>query len=85
MAEATGGGRARVFLDSRRTPVKSQPVDSAPAHVAPPTFPRFELHDLFNIARWQHEVPWEPLQPGVDIHRLYGDGREGPTDRKSVV
>lgn len=54
-------------------------MDSAPAPAAPPPYARIELHDLFNIAAWQHDIPWEPLQPGVDIHRLYGDGREGPT------
>jgi anti-sigma factor ChrR (cupin superfamily) len=24
-------------------------------------------------------VQWKPLHPGIDIHRLYGDGREGPS------
>jgi anti-sigma factor ChrR (cupin superfamily) len=24
-------------------------------------------------------LPFEPFRPGVDIHRLYGDGKEGPS------
>jgi anti-sigma factor ChrR (cupin superfamily) len=40
---------------------------------------RLELHNLFNIAQFQDQIPWEPLQDGVEIHRLYGDGAHGPT------
>lgn len=35
------------------------------------------LKDLINIASWQHELPWQPFRPGVDIYRLYGNGEEG--------
>lgn len=38
-----------------------------------------KLNDLFQISGWQHKLPWEPFQPGVDIFRLYGDGETGPT------
>lgn len=37
------------------------------------------LLDLFRIAEWQDELPWQPFRPGVEIHRLYGDGVSGPT------
>jgi anti-sigma factor ChrR (cupin superfamily) len=35
------------------------------------------LKDLLNIAAREDELPWEPFRPGVDIYRLYGNGREG--------
>jgi anti-sigma factor ChrR (cupin superfamily) len=54
-------------------------VELAPASDDAPAYSRIELHDLFNIAEWQDAIAWEPLQDGVEIHRLYGDGREGPT------
>ncbi len=38
-----------------------------------------KLKDLFQIADWQHKLPWKPFQEGVDIYRLYGDGVTGPT------
>ena len=37
------------------------------------------LLDLFKIAEWQDELTWVPFRPGVEIHRLYGDGVSGPT------
>ncbi|HSI15049.1 MAG TPA: cupin domain-containing protein [Chthoniobacter sp.] len=40
--------------------------------------PRLELTNLFNIAEWQHEVPWQPFKEGLEIYRLYGDGQSGP-------
>ena len=43
-----------------------------------PTFPRREVTNLWNIAAWQHQVPWNSFRPGVQIHRLYGDGVSGP-------
>jgi anti-sigma factor ChrR (cupin superfamily) len=36
-----------------------------------------ELKNLFTIAEWQHEIPWEPFRDGIDIYRLYGDHTEG--------
>ena len=36
------------------------------------------LKDLFQIASWQHTLPWSPFREGIDIHRLYGDGASGP-------
>lgn len=37
------------------------------------------LTDLFQITGWQQKLPWKPFQEGVDIYRLYGDGKSGPT------
>jgi quercetin dioxygenase-like cupin family protein len=51
------------------------PVQPDPA----PAYTRITLTDLFNIAKRQHEIAWQPFRDGVDIHRLYGDGIEGPT------
>ena len=39
----------------------------APALDPAPSFPRLELTNLFNIAEWQHEVPWQPFQDGLEI------------------
>jgi anti-sigma factor ChrR (cupin superfamily) len=36
------------------------------------------LRDLIHIRQWQQSLPWQPFQEGVEIHRLYGDGQEGP-------
>lgn len=38
-----------------------------------------KLTDLLNIQQWQNRIPWRPFQPGVEIHRLYGDGESGPS------
>ena len=37
------------------------------------------LKDLFQVEDWQDSMPWKPFREGVDIHRLYGDGKSGPT------
>ena len=52
---------------------------STPALDPAPGFPRLELTNLFNIAEWQHEIPWQPYLDGLEIYRLYGDGIDGPT------
>ena len=38
-----------------------------------------ELTRLFEIARHQDDYPWAYFRENVDIHRLYGDGINGPT------
>ena len=35
--------------------------------------------DLFSIASEPSSLLWEPFRPGVKIHRLYGDGKQGPS------
>ncbi len=37
------------------------------------------LDDLLQVPDWEHRLAWKPFQDGVDIHRLYGDGRTGPS------
>jgi anti-sigma factor ChrR (cupin superfamily) len=44
-----------------------------------PQYPRIEIADLFRLATHPEEIPWQPFQDGVEIHRLYGDGVTGPT------
>lgn len=44
-----------------------------------PLYPRIELRDLFRLAENADDIPWQPFKPGVEIHRLYGDGIAGPT------
>jgi anti-sigma factor ChrR (cupin superfamily) len=46
---------------------------------AAPAFPLVEIRDLFQPAEWEDRIPWKPFRPGVEIHRLYGDGTNGPT------
>ncbi len=36
------------------------------------------IPDLLRISEWHHRFAWRPFTRGVEIHRLYGDGREGP-------
>jgi anti-sigma factor ChrR (cupin superfamily) len=38
-----------------------------------------KIHDLLRISDWHARLAWRPLSQGVEIHRLYGDGRTGPT------
>ena len=38
-----------------------------------------DLPDLFQVEKWQDEIPWQPFVNGAETHRLYGDGKEGPT------
>jgi anti-sigma factor ChrR (cupin superfamily) len=35
--------------------------------------------DLAHPGKWQAGLPWKPFHQGVEIHRLYGDGLEGPS------
>ncbi|MEL6355237.1 MAG: cupin domain-containing protein [Cyanobacteria bacterium J06627_28] len=37
------------------------------------------LPDLFSLASKPDSVAWQPFRPGVEIHRLYGDGAQGPS------
>jgi quercetin dioxygenase-like cupin family protein len=54
-------------------------LSAAIVALLPEPYQRIELHDLFNIAVRQHEIPWERFNDSVDIHRLYGDGKIGPS------
>lgn len=38
-----------------------------------------KLTDLFQVSGWQHRIPWKPFLDSVEIYRLYGDGKTGPT------
>lgn len=37
------------------------------------------IDNLFQIADWQHKLHWQAFREDVDIFRLYGDGKTGPT------
>lgn len=56
-------------------------MEPAPEPQLEPLAPyaRTEIAHLFDIATRQDEIPWEQFQDGVDIHRLYGDGMDGPS------
>lgn len=41
--------------------------------------PTIELSGLFEMARNHDSLTWDYFRDGVDIHRLYGDGRVGPS------
>lgn len=34
--------------------------------------------DLLALADNPDRLTWQPFRPGVEIHRLYGDGQQGP-------
>lgn len=36
------------------------------------------LTDLLTLAQEPERLSWDPFRPGVTIHRLYGDGKNGP-------
>lgn len=35
--------------------------------------------DLLSLAENSDAFTWQPFRPGVTIHRLYGDGQQGPS------
>jgi anti-sigma factor ChrR (cupin superfamily) len=39
---------------------------------------RILLTDLFGPDQDFARYPWQPFRPGVEIHRIYGDGERGP-------
>jgi anti-sigma factor ChrR (cupin superfamily) len=51
---------------------------TAAVNIAGP-YRTIELRDLFRVEEWQDEIPWQPFVNGAEIHRLYGDGKAGPT------
>ena len=50
-----------------------------PEHDPAFTFPCIQLNDVFNLASRLDDIEWSPFRDGVEIHRLYGDGINGPT------
>lgn len=63
----------RVGLNLSVDPAQASPISP------PKSSSRIEIPNLFSVAEWQHQLPWKPFRPGVEIHRLYGDGVSGPT------
>ncbi len=49
-----------------------------PPSATPACYQPIVLQDLLTIADWQERIDWQPFKPGVEIHRLYGDGITGP-------
>jgi anti-sigma factor ChrR (cupin superfamily) len=39
---------------------------------------RLLLTELFGATQDFSKYPWQPFRPGVEIHRIYGDGERGP-------
>ena len=37
-----------------------------------------KLNDLFQISGWHHKLRWQPFCNGVEIHKLYENGSDGP-------
>jgi len=52
-------------------------LTSVPEPDPSPSYQRLELRDVFELARRQEQIPWQPFHDGIDIHRLYGDGVSG--------
>jgi anti-sigma factor ChrR (cupin superfamily) len=63
-----------LWAGSADTPI--HPVTLTPNH--PHTQPPLHLPDLWTLADRADTLPWQPFRPGVEIHRLYGDGT-GPS------
>jgi anti-sigma factor ChrR (cupin superfamily) len=55
-------------------------VPSFTNHIPPQAVLNHALEglDLARVADWAPGIPWQAFQPGVEIHRLYGDGVAGP-------
>jgi anti-sigma factor ChrR (cupin superfamily) len=60
-----------------RPPVLTSVSNSSLPSVS--SFSRVELPKLLWIAEHPDEISWQPFRPGVEIHRLYGDGLDGPS------
>ncbi len=45
----------------------------------PTPYRAIQLKNLFEIEKFQDEIPWKPFREGVEIHHLYGDGLHGPS------
>jgi anti-sigma factor ChrR (cupin superfamily) len=56
----------------------NQEQKTVPENIEAP-YRSVELQDLWRVEEWQDEIPWQPYLSGAEIHRLYGDGKEGPT------
>ena len=55
-----------------------EPVPVSTASPAPPPS-RLDFPNLLALAQQPEAIEWQPFQPGVEIHRLYGDGLTGPS------
>ncbi|MGD1906437.1 MAG: cupin domain-containing protein [Leptolyngbyaceae cyanobacterium] len=53
------------------------PTSSSSANVWPDIKPLI-LTDIFKLADQPERLSWELFREGVEIHRLYGDGEQGP-------
>jgi quercetin dioxygenase-like cupin family protein len=76
---SSAGGNSLVIADFPGTLAASLLVRPPQQSCATAPYPRLTLKNLFTIAEWQDEIPWQPFRDGVDIHRLYGDGIDGPS------
>jgi anti-sigma factor ChrR (cupin superfamily) len=52
---------------------------ASPRSAGASPYASIDLPDLFRVEEWQGEIAWQPFVDGAEIHRLYGDGKEGPT------
>ena len=85
------GKTGRVWQPPRHLSTRRRASRSSPARVVDEDWCQYNeamaddaeqvltLGDLFQISDWQHTLDWLPFREGVDIYRLYGDGKNGPT------
>ena len=38
-----------------------------------------QLHNLFDLSARSEGLKWEPFRPGIQIHRIYGNQKTGPS------
>jgi anti-sigma factor ChrR (cupin superfamily) len=68
---------ARVLSKPARLPYVPPMEPVAPK--APTPYRAIQLQNLFQIEKFQDQIPWKPFREGVEIHHLYGDGVSGPS------
>jgi quercetin dioxygenase-like cupin family protein len=60
------------------TATAAQVIQALPHNLLSPDLAPFRLQSLWQPGTGGPAVTWEPFREGIEISRLYGDGREGP-------
>jgi anti-sigma factor ChrR (cupin superfamily) len=63
--------------EMRLAPLDDRCVYGGTMIAAPPR--SFQIQNLFDLPARIDELDWEPFRPGIKIHRLYGNQKEGPS------
>ena len=55
------------------------PSSGQPSLMPLKSTPSIKLPDLINLVAQPDKIDWKPFRPGVEIFRIYGDGKVGPS------